>query len=58
MKDLAQTMILENVYLLEYINVTWNSKKQMKIVEKNINHQISSSEVTDVKYVHILLGII
>lgn len=34
MKDLAQTMILENVYLLEYINVTWNSKKQMKIVEK------------------------
>lgn len=27
MKDLAQTMILETVYLIEYINVTWNSKK-------------------------------
>lgn len=27
MKDLAQTMILETGYLIEYINVTWNSKK-------------------------------
>lgn len=62
MKDLAQTVISENVYLIEYIKVIWNSKKtnenSKKKLKKSINHRISSSEVTNVKYVHILLGII
>ena len=38
MENLAQSLTSENVYLIEYIKVIWNSKKKMKTVRKNINH--------------------